>query len=191
MVCGVDEAGRGPWAGPLCVAAVAFAPGAAPAGLADSKTLSAPRRAALAEAIRASAAWSVAFASVEEIDRLGLGRAWDLVVARAVAGLPAAAFALIDGTRVPPGLPCPAEAVVKGDARCLAVAAASILAKTARDAVMDGLAAEHPGYGWETNRGYGTADHRAALQRLGVTPHHRRSFAPIHNILREELSTTF
>lgn len=185
-VCGVDEAGRGPWAGPVAAAAVIFAPGAAPEGLADSKVLGAPRRAALAKAIRARGTCAVAFASVAEIDGMGLGRAADLAMLRAIAGLgPAPAFALVDGNRLPRGLGCAGEAVVRGDARSVSIAAASILAKVARDALMDGLAMECPGYGWETNRGYGTAGHAAALQTLGVTLHHRRSFRPIHKILVE------
>ena len=190
-LCGVDEAGRGPWAGPVFAAAVVFEPGAAPEGLADSKTLTAARRQALAEAIRACARSAVGVASVEEIDRLGLGRAADLAMGRAVAGLSRApAFALVDGTRLPRGLPCAGEAVVKGDARSVSIAAASILAKTARDALMDELAEAHPGYGWERNRGYGTAAHRAALKSLGLTPHHRRSFRPVHNIWLEGRSVT-
>ena len=185
-ICGVDEAGRGPWAGPVHAAAVIFAPGEAPAGLADSKTLSAARRAALAEAIKASAAgWAVAFASVEEIDAMGVGRAADLAMCRAVGALGAVAAALVDGNRLPRGLPCPGEAAVGGDARSVSIAAASILAKTVRDAVMDDLDAEAPVYGWARNRGYGTPEHAAALARYGVTQHHRRSFRPIHKILVE------
>jgi ribonuclease HII len=190
-VCGVDEAGRGPWAGPVFAAAVSFEPGAAPEGLADSKMLTAARREALALEIKASAVWAVAFASVEEIDGMGLGRAADLAMARAVAGLSRApAFALVDGNRTPRGLGCDGEAVVKGDARSVSIAAASILAKTARDLVMEELAAETPGYGWERNRGYGTPEHVEGLKRLGVTQHHRRSFRPIHNILLEGRTTT-
>lgn len=186
LICGVDEAGRGPWAGPICAAAVALDPAATPEGIDDSKRLSAARRGALAQALRGCAEVSVAFASVEEIDGLGLGPAGDLAMRRAVAGLPRpAAHALVDGRRAPPDLGCPADPLVGGDGLCLSIAAASILAKTARDALMEELAEAHPGYGWERNRGYGTAEHRDALNRLGVTPHHRRSFRPIHNILLE------
>ncbi len=186
-VCGVDEAGRGPWAGPVVAAAVVLDPAALPAGLDDSKKLSATRRAALFDAIRAAASVGVGIATVAEIDALNILRANDLAMCRAVAALgPAPGGALIDGNRVPPGFPCPARAVIGGDASVLSIAAASIVAKVTRDRLMDALAAEHPGYGWETNRGYGTAGHRAALERLGVTQHHRRSFRPIRNILGEE-----
>ncbi|MEO0681613.1 MAG: ribonuclease HII [Pseudomonadota bacterium] len=194
-IAGVDEAGRGPWAGPVCAAACVLAPGAAPEGLDDSKKLSASRRAALAQALRAlaeegRAELSVAFAEVAEIDRLGLGPATDLAMIRALGGLPSAPdVALVDGRRLPRDMFCPGEPVVRGDGRSLAIAAASILAKTARDAVMDALARQHPNYGWDTNRGYGTAGHAAALARWGVTQHHRCSFKPIHKILVQEHST--
>lgn len=185
MICGVDEVGRGPLAGPVVAAAVVLDRAAIPEGIADSKRLSAPRRAALAEALIASAAVGIGMASVEEIDALNVLNAAELAMRRAVEALARApAAALIDGNRVPPGLPCRARALVGGDARCLSIAAASIVAKVARDRLMDGLAAGHPGYGWERNRGYGTAEHLAALLRLGVTPQHRRSFAPIHKILQ-------
>ena len=146
---------------------------------------------ALAAELKACADWAVGVASVEEIDRLGLGRAADLAMIRAVEGLPRPpAFALIDGRRVPPGLPCPSGWLIKGDARSVSIAAASILAKTERDAEMDRLAVLHPEYGWEANRGYGAPAHIAALKLWGVTPHHRRSFRPIHNILVEESRPT-
>jgi len=185
LVCGVDEAGRGPLAGPVVAAAVVLDRGALPPGIADSKRLAAARRAELCEALLASAVVGVGMASVEEIDALNVLHASELAMRRAVEALarpPAAA--LIDGNRVPPGLPCRARPLVGGDASCLSVAAASIVAKVTRDRLMDGLAAEHPGYGWERNRGYGTAEHLAALATLGVTPQHRRSFAPIHKILQ-------
>lgn len=182
--CGVDEAGRGPWAGPVVAAAVVLDPAALPGGIDDSKQLPAARRDALFEAIRTSAAVGIGIASVAEIDALNILRANDLAMCRAVAALaPAPGAALIDGNRVPPGFPCRARAVVGGDGSVLSIAAASIVAKVTRDRIMDALAAEHPGYGWDTNRGYGTAAHRAALERLGVTQHHRRSFQPIRNIL--------
>lgn len=191
LVCGVDEAGRGPWAGPVHAGAVVLRPDAIPEGLNDSKKLTARRREALAAEIKAVADWAVGVASAEEIDRLGLGRAADLAMIRAVEGLPRPpAFALIDGRRVPPGLPCPADWLIKGDARAVSIAAASILAKTERDAEMDRLALLHPEYGWERNRGYGAPAHMEALKRWGVTPYHRRSFRPIHNILVEESSAT-
>jgi ribonuclease HII len=184
-ICGIDEAGRGPLAGPVVAAAVILDRAAIPPGIADSKRLSAPRRAALAELIRASAAIGIGIASVEEIDTLNILRATELAMRRAAEALARTPdAALIDGNRVPAGLPCAARAIVGGDASCLSIAAASIVAKVTRDRLMDALAARHPGYGWERNRGYGTAEHLAALAALGVTPHHRRSFAPIHNILR-------
>jgi ribonuclease HII len=183
-VAGVDEAGRGPLAGPVSAAAVVLNPAALPQGLTDSKALSAARRDRLYEAILATAEVSLAWASVEEIDRLNIRAASLLAMRRAVAGLgrvPEAA--LIDGNACPDGLPCRGVTLVKGDALSLSVAAASIIAKVARDRVMTRLAAECPGYGWEVNAGYPTAAHRAALQHLGVSPHHRRSFRPVHNIL--------
>ncbi len=183
-VCGVDEAGRGPLAGPVAAAAVVLDPANIPEGLNDSKVLSAGRRAALFDQIHARAEVSLAWASVEEIDRLNIRAASLLAMRRAVEGLgfvPDAA--LIDGNACPEGLPCRGVTLVKGDAKSLSVAAASIIAKVARDRVMTALAVECPGYGWEVNAGYPTAVHRAALLDLGVTPHHRRSFRPVHNIL--------
>lgn len=183
-ICGVDEAGRGPLAGPVVAAAVVLDRAALPAGIMDSKRLAAPRRATLAELILASAAVGVGLATVEEIDALNILNASELAMRRAVEALarpPGAA--LIDGQRVPPGLPCRARAIVGGDAGSLSVAAASIVAKVSRDRLMDDLAGHYPGYGWERNRGYGTPGHLSALATLGVTPEHRRSFAPVHNIL--------
>ncbi|MFN3937714.1 MAG: ribonuclease HII [Gemmobacter sp.] len=186
-IAGVDEAGRGPLAGPVTAAAVILDPARIPEGLADSKVLAPARRAALAEALRAVAEVSVGHASVGEIDRLNILGACDLAMRRAIAGLrrPPDRI-LIDGNRVPAGLPCPAEAVVKGDMRVLSIAAASIVAKVVRDAIMVALAQQHPGYGWDRNAGYPTAEHRKALQDLGITPEHRRSFRPVHNILYQE-----
>ncbi len=183
-VCGIDEAGRGPWAGPVVAAAVVLDRNAIPDGLDDSKKLSAARRATLFDRITASAAVGIGIASVTEIDRLNILRANDLAMCRAVVALdPAPCVALIDGNRLPPDLPCQGRALVGGDASSLSIAAASIVAKVTRDRIMADLAMAHPGYSWETNQGYGTAAHRAALTRLGVTPHHRRSFKPVHNIL--------
>lgn len=189
-LAGVDEAGRGPLCGPVTAAAVILDPERCPAGLDDSKKLTAARRAVLAAEIRASAlGWAVAHASVEEIDRLNILRASHLAMCRALAALPVpAGFALVDGNLLPADLPCPAEAVVGGDALCASIAAASILAKVTRDAVMVDLAQQHPGYGWDRNAGYATKDHLDALRNLGVTPHHRRSFRPVHNILYQEKS---
>jgi ribonuclease HII len=186
-VAGVDEVGRGPLAGPVTAAAVILDPDRIPAGLNDSKVLTAGVRARLAAEIRAVAVVSVAHASVEEIDALNILRASHLAMARAVAGLgEVPGLVLVDGNMVPAGLPCAGLAVVKGDARCLSIAAASIIAKDVRDAIMVDLAQQHPGYGWERNAGYPTKSHKAAMIEHGVTPHHRRSFAPVHNILYQD-----
>ena len=192
-VIGLDEAGRGPWAGPVVAAAVWLDPARLPAalgtGLDDSKALSPARREALYETLRAAreegaAAFASAVVGAAEIDRLNILQASLQAMVRAAAGLPLVAeVALVDGTQAP-ALPCPVETVVKGDSRSLSIAAASIVAKVERDRLMAALAERHPGYGWERNRGYGTAEHRAALARLGVTPEHRRSFRPV----RESLS---
>ncbi len=183
-VAGVDEVGRGPLAGPVTAAAVILDPACVPDGLKDSKLLRPERRAELAALLADCAEIAVAHASVEEIDRLNILQAAHLAMRRAVAALPRAAdHLLIDGNRVPDALPCPAEAVIRGDSLCFSIAAASIVAKTARDRIMVDLAQQFPGYGWETNAGYGSRQHLEALQRLGATPHHRRSFKPVYNIL--------
>ncbi|WP_102225875.1 ribonuclease HII [Acidimangrovimonas sediminis] len=190
-VAGVDEVGRGPLAGPVTACAVVLNPDRIPEGLRDSKTLSAARRDALFEAIHEMAEVSVAHASVAEIDTLNILRASHLAMERAVAGLAVPpGHVLVDGNLIPRGLALPATAIVKGDALSLSIAAASIVAKVVRDRIMVDLAQQHPGYGWEQNAGYPTAAHRQALQDLGVTPHHRRSFKPVHNILYQGLSTT-
>ncbi len=182
-VCGVDEVGRGPWAGPVVTAAVILDPETAPEGLNDSKKLSLKKREAFFDQLQA-APHAIGVASVEEIDRLNILHATYLAMQRAIAALPVApGFALIDGNRIPHDLPCPAWAIVKGDARSASIAAASIIAKVTRDRMMADLAEEFPGYGWETNAGYGVPAHREGLIRLGVTPHHRRSFKPIHKML--------
>ena len=184
-VAGVDEAGRGPLAGPVAAASVVLDLARIPDGLNDSKVLSAARRAALFDVIHATAHVGIGWASVAEIDALNIRAASLLAMQRAVLGLgfvPDAA--LIDGNACPEGLPCPGVTLIKGDAKSLSVAAASIIAKVARDRLMAGLARAHPGYGWEVNQGYPTAAHLAALQDMGVTPHHRRSFRPVHNILQ-------
>lgn len=180
-LCGVDEAGRGPLAGPVCAAAVILDPQRPIEGLADSKRLGAAVRDRLAPIIRRDArAWAVAFAEVEEIDARNILQATLLAMGRAIASLGRPAGAIwIDGNRLPDGLPVPALAVIGGDDRVAAISAASILAKTARDARMDELARRWPGYGFEQHRGYPTAAHFAALARLGPCPEHRRSFAPV------------
>ena len=183
-VAGVDEVGRGPLAGPVTAAAVVLDPARIPAGLNDSKVLTAARRVALDAAIRAVAEVSVSHATVAEIDALNILRASHLAMQRAVAGLALPPDpVLIDGNLIPRGFALSAEAIVKGDARALSIAAASIVAKVARDAIMVDLAQQHPGYGWENNAGYPSPAHLAALRELGVTPHHRRSFRPVHNML--------
>ena len=187
FVAGVDEVGRGPLAGPVSAAAVILDPANIPEGLNDSKKLSAKRREELFDRIMACADVSVAHASVAEIDELNILRASHLAMERAVAGLQQRAdLALIDGNMVPRGLTVPAQTIVKGDAVSVSIAAASIVAKITRDKIMWDLAQQFPGYGWETNAGYPSKSHREALRNIGVTPHHRRSFKPVHNILYQE-----
>jgi len=183
LVAGIDEAGRGPWAGPVVAAAVILNPNGTPAGLRDSKTLSEKRRRELSAALWKVARIGVGVASVEEIDRLNILRASLLAMTRAAANLPAAPSVCIVDGKIKPRLPCPAYTVVKGDAKSLSIAAASIIAKVTRDRMMRELARDFPEYAWERNKGYGVAAHRSALDIYGVTPHHRRSFAPIHNKL--------
>jgi ribonuclease HII len=183
LVAGIDEAGRGPWAGPVIAAAVILNPHCTPSGLRDSKTLSEKRRKELAAALWKCARIGVGLASVDEIDRINIMQATLLAMSRAAANLPdAPSVAIVDGT-MKPKLRCPAYTVIKGDAKSLSIAAASIIAKTTRDRMMRELAREFPHYGWEKNKGYGVEEHRDALTRFGVSPHHRRSFAPIHNLL--------
>ena len=190
-VAGIDEVGRGPLAGPVTAAAVVLDPARIPHGLRDSKVLNAVRREALAAELALVAEVSIAHASVEEIDSLNILQASLLAMERAVAGLSQPPdHCLIDGNKIPVGLRGRAEAIVKGDARSLSIAAASIVAKVARDAIMTDLAKEFPGYGWEKNAGYPAPAHLKALQNLGVTPWHRRSFKPVHNILYQDNSIT-
>ena len=178
-VCGVDEVGRGPWAGPVVAAAVILDRGWDADGVDDSKRLTAAVRTRLRREIETHAEVGTGQASVYEIDRMNILNAALLAMRRAVAALARVPeCALVDGNRLP-DLPCPATAVTRGDARSLSIAAASIVAKVERDRLMAGLAVDFPGYGWERNAGYGTPEHAAALERLGVSPHHRRSFAPV------------
>ena len=191
LVCGVDEAGRGPLAGPVTAAAVILPARGIPRGLDDSKKLEAPERARLAARIEACAIWAVAHASVEEIAALNIYHASHLAMCRAVAALAQTpCVVLVDGNRIPRDLGRPARAIIGGDALSLSIAAASILAKVARDRIMVDLAQQHPGYGWERNMGYPTAEHRTALRDLGPTPFHRRGFPAVHKILCPELSLT-
>lgn len=184
FVVGVDEVGRGPLAGPVTACAVRLDPARVPQGLRDSKQLTAARREALYLEIVAVAEVSVAHATVEEIDALNILRASHLAMERAVAGLNIVpGHLLIDGNLIPAGLKGCATAIIKGDARSLSIAAASIVAKVTRDRLMVDLAQQYPGYGWDQNAGYPTKLHLEALLNLGITPWHRRSFKPVHNIL--------
>lgn len=182
---GVDEVGRGPLAGPVVAAAVIL-PASRARGLADSKKLSARRREALAEEIRSTAlCWGLGRAEVEEIDALNILRASHLAMQRAVAALDVVPeMLLVDGNLLP-SFAVPAVALIKGDDRVQEISAASIIAKVARDQEMVALAEKYPGYGFERHKGYGTAEHRAALKRLGPTPIHRRSFAPVREAIRD------
>ena len=185
-IAGVDEAGRGPLAGPVVAAAVRLDPGRIPPGLNDSKALTAAARARLFDRLLAVAEVSVGVASVDEIDAMNILRASHVAMLRALAGLATPDMVLIDGNMLPRGLTLPARAIVGGDSCCLSIAAASIVAKVTRDRMMVDLAQQFPGYGWHRNAGYGTAFHRAALENLGCTPHHRRSFAPVHKALYQD-----
>lgn len=178
-IAGIDEAGRGPLAGPVVAAAVVLDPAAMPEGLRDSKTLTEKRREALADALMECAAVGVGIAEVEEIDRINILRATLAAMARAEEALPFRPDAcLVDGNARPP-LKAPAHLVVKGDAKSFSIAAASIVAKVTRDRIMRDLAKTFPEYAWEKNKGYGAKAHLDALAANGPTPHHRRSFKPV------------
>ena len=186
-IAGVDEVGRGPLAGPVVAAAVVLDANNIPDGLNDSKKLTAKKRDALYDAIMVQADVSLAQATVAEIDEHNILRASHIAMVRAIAGLRQPTdHALIDGNMVPRGLTISTETVVKGDGRSLSIAAASIVAKVWRDRHMVDLGQQYPGYGWEKNAGYPTAAHKSGLENLGVTPHHRRSFKPVHNILYQD-----
>jgi len=186
-VCGVDEVGRGPLAGPVVAAAVILDPSQVPVGLNDSKKLSALKREKLFDLINAKAiAVSIAEASVGEVDEINILQASLLAMRRAVVGLETKAnAALVDGNK-DPSLKIPTQTLIKGDGRSLSIAAASIIAKVFRDRLMKNLAKDYPDYGWDKNAGYGVPNHMAALSLVGASPHHRRSFAPIRKILSEE-----
>ncbi len=184
LVAGVDEAGRGPLAGPVVAAAVIFDRKKIPKGLNDSKQLNAEVRDELFSHIMFSAiAVGVGEASVDEIDLINIRQATHMAMARAVRAMAfAPAFALVDGNDAPP-LPCPCDTIIDGDAKSVSIAAASIIAKVTRDRMMAALHEQHPHYGWLNNKGYGTPEHLSALNQHGPCHHHRRSFAPVHNLL--------
>ena len=183
IIAGIDEVGRGPWAGPVTACAVILDPNNIPNGLNDSKVLTAKRREQLFDLIMDSAQVSCVHVEVTEIDQVNILQATFRAMERAVSHLPIPNHILVDGNKLPPNLPSQATAIVKGDAKSASIAAASIIAKVTRDRLMSDLSEAYPGYGWEKNAGYGTKMHQLGLLNHGVTPHHRRSFKPIHNIL--------
>ncbi len=183
LIAGVDEAGCGPWAGPVVASAVILDPSNLPVGLNDSKKLSAKKREALFEPIMSSSKVGVGIVDVDEIDEINILQAAKTAMKRALDKLPLQPdVALIDGNR-PPELSCEVRAIVKGDGISLSIAAASIIAKVTRDRMMQELSLQYPHYGWERNAGYGTAQHQAGLATHGVTNHLRKSFAPIKKLL--------
>ncbi len=188
IICGADEAGRGPIAGPVYAAAVVLDPDNPVEGLKDSKKLSEKQRDALAPEIKQKAkAWAIASCTTEEIDQLNILWASMLAMKRAIEALAVKpTIALIDGNRTPKGLAIPAEAIVKGDDKVPEISAASILAKTARDAVMMELHAQYPEYGFDRHKGYPTAYHLQQLEKHGVSPVHRRSYAPVRRLLEQQ-----
>lgn len=185
LVAGIDEAGRGPWAGPVLAAAVVLDASRIPAGIHDSKQLKKAERERLFDEIMMQAHVGIGISSVTEIDTLNILGATKLAMRRALEDLTVeVTLALIDGNQ-PPVLSCRTQCIVGGDGKSLSIAAASIIAKVTRDRMMAELAKEFPMYGWESNAGYGTPRHQAGLSAHGVTPHHRRSFAPIRALLEQ------
>ena len=191
LICGVDEAGRGPWAGPVTAAAVILDPITPISGLTDSKKISEKKRFALEPEIKAKAGyWCVAHAESNEIDALNIREATFLAMQRAIAGLGITPrHILIDGNALPKDLPASAEAIIKGDLKEPAISAASILAKTERDRLMVEYDTAYPQFGFAGHKGYGTAAHAEALQRLGPCPIHRTSFAPVRKAMLSETLT--
>ena len=183
-IVGVDEVGRGPWAGPVVAAAVRLDPNNLPFGVTDSKKLSEKKRRAFLEMIQKTADVSIAEASVEEIDKMNIREATFLAMERAVAGLPkTASYIFVDGNALPKNLNSEAETVIKGDLKVMSIAAASVVAKVYRDDLMQTLSEQFPHYGWERNAGYGVKKHQEGLAEYGVTVHHRRSFKPIREMV--------
>jgi ribonuclease HII len=186
-VAGVDEAGRGPWAGPVVAAAVILDPDAIPKGIADSKSLSEAQRERVFEDIMQSAQVGIGIQSAADIDRINILQATFAAMREALYNLPRLpALALIDGNQAPGGI-TPTRSIIKGDAFCLSIAAASIIAKVTRDRIMVNLAQTSPGYGFERHKGYGTAQHQASIGRLGIMDQHRKSFKPIQAALADHL----
>lgn len=188
IIAGIDEAGRGPLAGPVVAAAVVLDPATCPEGVCDSKLLTEKRRGVLATELWKCAHVGVGVASVDEIDELNILQATLLAMSRAAANLPVRPAACIIDGKIKPKLRCPAYPVVDGDAKSFSIAAASIIAKTTRDRMMRELAREFPDYAWESNKGYTCRAHLDALALHGVTPHHRKSFSPVYNILYADSS---
>jgi len=194
LVAGVDEAGRGPLAGPVVAAAVILPDPqkfALPEGIDDSKALTPARRDEIFAGLRGTTTIGVGVASVDEIDTLNILQATMLAMTRAVRAMDQIpGVALVDGNHLP-DLPCPGDAIIGGDGLCLSIAAASIVAKVIRDRIMEGLARANPSYGWERNRGYGTSEHLGAIKSVGVTCHHRRSFAPVREAIEAREKTSY
>ncbi len=187
MVAGVDEAGRGPWAGPVIAAAVIVNRADFPEGVDDSKKIKAEKRELLYKHIIETCQVGIGSSSAEEIDEINILQATMLAMKRAVENLPTLPHtALIDGNKAPK-IQCNTVTIVKGDAKSLSIAAASIIAKVTRDRIMANLALEYPAYGWNTNSGYGTKIHQNALLQYGITAHHRKSYKPIAKIILENL----
>ncbi|MGB3626299.1 MAG: ribonuclease HII [Henriciella sp.] len=186
LICGIDEAGRGPWAGPVTAGAVILDPAQPIDGLTDSKKLCEAKREALYTEIKAKAlGYGIGWASPEEIDKLNIREATFLAMTRAIAIMGyVPQMILVDGNCLPKALPCPANAIVKGDLIEPVISAASILAKVARDRAMEELSCRYPGYGFRKHKGYGTADHTSALNELGPCSCHRKSFAPVKKALQ-------
>jgi ribonuclease HII len=183
IIAGIDEVGRGPWAGPVTACAVILDPNNIPDGLNDSKVLTAKRREQLFDLIMDSAQVSCVHVEVAEIDLINILQATFRAMERAVSHLPIPNHILVDGNKLPPNLPSPATAVVKGDAKSVSIAAASIIAKVCRDKFISKLSKQFNNYGWDTNSGYGTKQHLRAIKKFGITEYHRKTFSPISDLL--------